>query len=858
MGEAVFQNCESLTSATLPSSRVNIVENTFNGCISLSKFEMPATVERILEGAFRGCIELKEIVWSDSPKLIGASAFRDCHGLTNVVIPDTVTSIGESAFQNCDGLVSIVVPDSVTTIGKRLLYDCDALVDVHLGTGITTIPDSTFEHCDALESVNLPYRVSSIGANAFKNSVAFKSITIPRATTSIGNGVFSYPDNLTIYGVSGTYAETYANDNNIKFVNQEVNATRVMLTPDQLTLNKGKSAILKMSVEPSDFTDVVNLKSSNTSVVTVDDSGLVKAVGIGTATIKVTVGAVSASCKVTVLQPVTNISLNSSSKAMQALDTYQLTARVSPENAADPSVSWKSENDLIATVDENGLVTAHSKGTVTIVVSANDGSGISASCKITVTNNGFVVQTVEELESPHPYSDSCKDFWQYTVDGAAGLNVTFDNQTEIEDGFDYLLVYDGSGNEVGNYTGTELAGKTVFVPGNTVRIQMNSDNGGNEWGFKVSSVEVSAQATTFTVSYDANGGSGAPENQTKTAGVALILSSEKPIRSGYQFAGWATSGTASAAEYQPGERYEMDSDLNLYAVWKEEHTHTPGSSTRENEVKATCAEEGHYDEVVRCTLCGEIISSETKTIAKLAHTPGDAVRENEVAATCTAKGHYDEVIRCTVCGEIISSEAKTIPALGHNYVDGVCTRCGEKEATTTEFDDVSDPSAYYYEPVYWAASQGITSGTSPTTFSPGKDCTRGQIVTFLWKAMGSPEPNSTNNPFTDVKPSDYFYKPVLWAKENGVTSGTSATTFSPGKACTRGQIVTFLWKALGSPEPTDTSNPFTDVKTSDYFYKPVLWAKEKGVTSGTSATTFSPGKTCTRAQAMTFLYKATN
>ncbi len=172
------------------------------------------------------------------------------------------------------------------------------------------------------------------------------------------------------------------------------------------------------------------------------------------------------------------------------------------------------------------------------------------------------------------------------------------------------------------------------------------------------------------------------------------------------------------------------------------------------------------------------------------------------------------------------------------------------------FEDVADSSAYYYHPVYWAAGKGVTSGTSPTTFSPGRDCTRGQIVTFLWKAMGSPEPNSAENPFTDVKEGDYFYKPVLWAKENGITSGTSATTFSPGKPCTRGQIVTFLWIAKGRPEPVLTENPFTDVKTEDYFFKPVLWAKENGITSGTSDTTFSPSRTCTRAQAMTFLWIA--
>ena len=175
---------------------------------------------------------------------------------------------------------------------------------------------------------------------------------------------------------------------------------------------------------------------------------------------------------------------------------------------------------------------------------------------------------------------------------------------------------------------------------------------------------------------------------------------------------------------------------------------------------------------------------------------------------------------------------------------------------TVLFDDVADSTAYFYSPVYWAVDNGVTAGTSPTTFSPGNSCTRGQIVTFLWKAMGSPEPGSLNNPFTDVKERDYFYKPVLWARERGITSGKTATTFAPTAPCTRGQIVTFLWIAKGRPTPTDMSNPFTDVSASDYFYRPVLWARENGITSGTGAVTFSPGKTCTRAQAMTFLHKA--
>ena len=175
-------------------------------------------------------------------------------------------------------------------------------------------------------------------------------------------------------------------------------------------------------------------------------------------------------------------------------------------------------------------------------------------------------------------------------------------------------------------------------------------------------------------------------------------------------------------------------------------------------------------------------------------------------------------------------------------------------AEGAEFVDVTDPSAYYYTPVYWAVERGITSGKTATTFAPYDSCTRAQVMAFLYKAMGSPAV-SGSNPFTDVKESDYFYKPVLWAVENKITSGTSATTFGPYNTCTRAQVMAFLYKANGSPEISG-SNPFTDVKESDYFYKPVLWAVANGITNGTSATTFSPYNTCTRAQVMTFLYKA--
>ena len=174
------------------------------------------------------------------------------------------------------------------------------------------------------------------------------------------------------------------------------------------------------------------------------------------------------------------------------------------------------------------------------------------------------------------------------------------------------------------------------------------------------------------------------------------------------------------------------------------------------------------------------------------------------------------------------------------------------------FDDVKNESDYFFAPVYWAYEHEpqITKGTSDTLFSPNAGCTRAQVVTFLWRAAGEPKPTKTENPFVDVKEGQYYYDAVLWAVEKGITTGTTATTFRPNQTCTRGQIVTFLWRYSGQPKPKTTENPFEDVKAGEYYYDAVLWAVENKITTGTSATTFRPNNTCTRAQIVTFLYRA--
>ena len=172
----------------------------------------------------------------------------------------------------------------------------------------------------------------------------------------------------------------------------------------------------------------------------------------------------------------------------------------------------------------------------------------------------------------------------------------------------------------------------------------------------------------------------------------------------------------------------------------------------------------------------------------------------------------------------------------------------------TQFYDVAQ-GAYYADAVQWAVDAGVTKGVDDTHFGPDKPCTRAQAVTFLWRAAGSPEPKVRGTAFTDVQRGSYYEKAVQWAAENNVTAGTSKTTFSPENTCTRGQIVTFLFRASGSPAVSGGKNPFRDVSSGAYYESAVRWAVTNGITNGTSDTTFSPNNTCTRGQIVTFLYR---
>ena len=175
-------------------------------------------------------------------------------------------------------------------------------------------------------------------------------------------------------------------------------------------------------------------------------------------------------------------------------------------------------------------------------------------------------------------------------------------------------------------------------------------------------------------------------------------------------------------------------------------------------------------------------------------------------------------------------------------------------AFAASFTDVA-PGAWYEEAVNWAVENGITTGMGKGLFAPNNTCTRGQVVTFLWRSQGEPAPQGGNNPFTDVKEGDYFYEAVMWAVENGITTGLSRAEFGPSSPCNRAQVVTFLWRTMGKPAPEDPTNPFGDVAESAYYYDAVLWAVEKGITTGMGEGVFAPDNACNRGQIVCFLYR---
>ena len=332
----------------------------------------------------------------------------------------------------------------------------------------------------------------------------------------------------------------------------------------------------------------------------------------------------------------------------------------------------------------------------------------------------------------------------------------------------------------------------------------------------------------YTITYDLAGGTveGNPDTYTIET-VAFTL--KNPTKSGYTFTGWSGTGLDGENNMTVTIPKGSTGNRSYTAHWR--YNGGGGSGYSYYTIKATAGAGG-----------------------SISPSGSVSVREGrDQTFTITPDKGY-AVANVKIDGKSIGAvKSYTFENVSRTHTIEVIFMKANGNPQTGVFVDVATGS-YYEDAVDWAVENGITKGTDDTHFSPDGICTRAQAVTFLWRAAGSPKPETRTMPFTDIPAGSYYYDAVLWAVENGITKGTSNTTFSPNMTCSRAQIVAFLWRSEKSPA-AGTANPFADVKSTAYYADAVLWAVKEDITKGTTNTTFSPDADCTRAQIVTFLWR---
>ena len=362
------------------------------------------------------------------------------------------------------------------------------------------------------------------------------------------------------------------------------------------------------------------------------------------------------------------------------------------------------------------------------------------------------------------------------------------------------------------------------------KFTVKATNGGGSETKELTIKIADAEAAKYHNVTLSGAGTGATGAGSHAAGTTVNIYAG--TKSGYTFNGWTSDDVTVLSASSKNASFVMpDKDVTVKANWVYNGGSSGGGYTYYT-IKATAGVNG-----------------------SISPTGNVSVREGrDQTFTITPNKGY-AVAKVLIDSKNVGAvKSYTFENVKKNHTIEVVFMKASGNPQTGVFVDVPEGS-YYEEAVNWAVEKGITTGTDATHFSPDGICTRAQAVTFLWRAAGSPAAKSAVMPFTDVKAGSYYYDAVLWAVENGITKGTSDTMFSPDATCSRAQIVTFLWRSQKSPA-AGTANPFTDVKASAYYADAVLWAVKEDVTKGTTNTTFSPDANCTRAQIVTFIWRA--
>lgn len=876
IGKNAFSRCTMLTSIFIPESVQSIGSEAFSLCEGLSMVELPTTLTKIPDGIFTDCALLDSITIPDTVTEIGANAFSKCTEFSLTGLPSSIKSIGTAAFANCGRIESLALPKTLDSIGEAAFggtiidkasfdgtlekwaaiggdacciaqdkidflehtcdfggswqYDtqkhwkqcscnktqnegahtgdgdtctvCDAALSEALGSGSIDgglswslsrsgaltisgsgkMPDFSSvanaapwdKQKDKIQSVVIESGVQSISGGAFSGCTALEKLSISETVTQIAPNAFGGCTSLAAFEVA---------EGNKAFLS--VGGVLFSADKELLRYPVGKSADYTVpsgtvAIAGGAFKDCSKLES-----LVIPDS--VTAIGKSAFENCAALKRITLPKSIAKLEALTFSGCAALAEITLPDGLKTLGEKVFSGCAALKSVKIPAEVTVIPAEAFSGCSSLES---ITIPKNVSH-------IKERAFDGCTALKKVDYLGSDTDWSQVTKETGNNALDNAEKSFTRTDHEHK--------------------YTDTVIP-PTCTERGCTVHLCACGDK----------------REDSYTP----------PLGHSYKGGICVrcgILDPNKDIPHKHDFIPIVTKPTCLTEGFTTyacscGECYTKD------------YVSAVGHKTQLQNAKAAGCLTGGYtgDEV--CTVCGKVFK-QGSVIFALGHDPQPA---RVKAPTCTESGYTGDLI-CMRCGDM-TQIGKTVTAAGHKFFGGVCSVCGTKGAEAVpKFDDVK-PGAFYFDAVRWAVENGITNGTGKNTFSPNDVCSRYQIVMFLWRAAGQPEAKAAVS-FADVKPGDIFYEAVQWAVERGITKGTSSTSFSPYAPCTRGQIVTFLYRSAGSPAISGACD-FSDVSAGSFCHDAVIWASSEGITKGTSAGRFSPNEGCTRAQVVTFLYRA--
>jgi hypothetical protein len=898
IGSSAFCYC-SVKSITLPFGLKHIGASAFFYCPNIQQINIPDSVEYIDPYAFSCCKGLHTVQLPASLTLISEELFAECDNLRNLSIPDAVTEIGANAFLRCTEFSLTGLPDGIKSIGAAAFEDCGRIEELVLPETLEHIGEAAFNGTaiDKASFAGTPERWTAIGGNA----------------CCIAQDKIDFLEHTCDFGGSWQYdTQKHWKQCSCNKTQNEGAHTGTGKTCDVC------GAVLSAALDSGSIGDGLSWSLSRSGALTISGSGKmpdfssvanaapwdkqkdkIQSVVIESGVQSISGGAFSGCTaleKVGISDTVAQIDLNAFD-GCTALAEFEV-AEGNKAFSSDGGMLFSAGKKLLrCPVGKSADYTVPS-GTVAIaggafkdcakleslvIPDSVTAIGKSAFENCAALKHITLPKSITKLETltfsgcaalaEIALPDSVKTLGEKVFSGCAALksvkipaevtvipteaffgcvslesitipkNVSHINERAF-DGCTALKKVDYLGSDTDWSQVTKETGNNALY--NAEKSFTRTDH---EHKYADTVIPPTCTERGCTVHLCACGDKREdsytpPLGHSYKGGICVrcgILDPNKDTQHKHDFIPIVTKPTCLTEGFTTytcscGECYTKD------------YVSAVGHKTQLQNAKAAGCLTGGYtgDEV--CTVCGKVFK-QGSVIFALGH---DTQPARVKAPTCTESGYTGDLI-CMRCGDM-TQIGKTVAATGHKFFGGVCSVCGTKGAEAVpEFDDVK-PGAFYFDAVQWAVKNGITNGTGKSTFSPNTVCSRYQIVMFLWRAAGQPEAKAAVS-FADVKPGDIFYEAVQWAVERGITKGTSSTSFSTFAPCTRGQIVTFLYRSAGSPKVSGACN-FSDVSSGSFCRDAVIWASTEGITNGTSAGRFSPNEGCTRAQVVTFLYRA--